>query len=238
MKRLTLLLAGCGVILLAGCWEKPAAQGFTLPEHQNSVDSTRTLTLQQRAGQNFTYIKAGPAHPGKVGGEVLVGSLGAAAGGATLALVGYGALRGSDDDWCDLGAAIGALAGYAIGSNLGAATGVYVVGNSGGETGSYWAAFGGSLLGMLAGGLMASAIMGDSKTDDPAWAPLALMTVGQAGGATLFFNATRKQRVEVPSGSMLNLKDGKLGLAVPEVNITRNAFNSGGYRLSLFTANF
>jgi hypothetical protein len=237
MKRLTLLLAGCGVILLAGCWENSEAQSSALSEYNHSVDSTGILNLQQRVEKNFIYIKAGPSDPGKVGGEMLVGSLGAVTGGAMLALLGYGALR-SGDDCCDLGGAIGVLAGYAIGSNVGAATGVYVVGNSGGETGSYGAAFGGSLLGMLAGGLLASVIMRDSETDDPAWAALLLITASQAGGATLCFNATRKQRVEVPSGSMLNLKDGKLALAVPEVNIAHHAFDSDCYKINLFTANF
>jgi len=242
MKRLTLLLAGCGVILLVWCWENSAAQSLALPEYDNSVDSTRTLTLRQRAEENFIYIKAGPADPGKVGGEMVVGSLGAATGGAMLAFLGYRALSEGDGGGClgcfDDGAIIGALAGYMIGSNVGAATGVYVVGNSGGETGSFWAAFGGSLLGTLAGGLLSSVIVKDSEDDDPAWAALFLITGAQAGGATLCFNATRKQRVEAPSGSMLNLRDGKLALALPEVNISRDAFNSDCYKVNLFKANF
>ncbi len=239
MKKLTVLLAGFGVILLAGCWQDCTAQvrGSILTGVPQVTDSSETLSLEERAEKNFAYIKAGPADPGKVAGEMVVGSLGAATGGAMLALLGYGALR-DGDGCCDLGGAIGALAGYMVGSNVGAATGVYVVGNSGGETGSFWAAFGGSLLGTLAGGVLSSVIMKDSENDAPAWAALLLITGAQAGGATLCFNATRKQRVEVPSGSLLNLKDGRLALAVPKVNVTRDGFNSGCYKVNLFRVNF
>jgi hypothetical protein len=242
MRRLTLLLAGCGVILLAGCCENSAAQSLVLPEYDHSVDSVGALTLQERAEENFTYIKAGPADPGKVGGELLVGSVGAVTGGAMFAFLGYSALSEGDGGGClgcfDEGGIIGALVGYAVGSNVGCATGVYLVGNSDGETGSYWAAFGGSFLGTLAGGLLSSVMLKGSENDAPAWAALVLITGAQAGGATLCFNATRERRVEVPSGSMLNLRDGKLALAVPRVSVSRNAFNRDCYQVNLFKANF
>jgi hypothetical protein len=238
MRKLTLLFAGCAVILLAGSWENSEAQNLIPSKYGYSTDSVSNLTLSDRAAKNFTYVKAGPVDPGKVGGEMLVGSLGAVTGGAMFAMLGYGAFSGSDDGWCDYGAAIGALAGYAIGSNLGAATGVYLVGNSGGETGSYGAAFGGSLLGTLAGGLLSAAMLKGSENDEPAWAALVLITGAQAGGAAICFNATRKKKVEVRSGSMLNLKDGKLALTVPKVRVSLDAFKSGCCKVNLFRANF
>ena len=71
MKRLTLLLAGCGVILLAGCWENSAAQSLALTEYDRSVDSVRTLTLQERAEENFILTKSKYAAGAALALEVL-----------------------------------------------------------------------------------------------------------------------------------------------------------------------
>jgi hypothetical protein len=242
MKKLTVLLAGFGMILLAGCWENSAAheKGLILPGSVQSADSSTALSLEERAEKNFTYIKAGPAGPGKVSAEMVVGGLGALLGGTLCATVGFNiGSEGNSGGFCccDDGGIIGALVGYAVGSNLGAATGVYVVGNSGGEKGSYWAGLGGSLLGTMLGGLVAVSIL-KSSDDDSGTLPLFILTTAQVGGAAIAFNSTRKRKVEVPSGSILNLKDGKLALSVPEVNITGDAFNSGCYKVNLFRANF
>jgi hypothetical protein len=229
MKRLIILLAGFGVFLLAGYWQDCRAQMIAsiLTGAAQVTDSSETLSLQERAEKNFTYIKGGPADAGKVTGELLAGSLGAAVGGVMAARTGF-SIGSEGSGGClgcfDEGGFIGALIGFMIGSNVGAATGVYVVGNSGGEKGSYWAGLGGSLLGTVFGGLCAAAVARDPD-DESGALPLLVLSAAQAGGATLCFNATRKQRVQVPSSSMLNLKVG-------------NGFNSDCYKLNLFQANF
>jgi hypothetical protein len=131
------------------------------------------------------------------------------------------------------------LVGYLVGSNIGSATGVYVVGNSGGEKGSYWASFGGSLLGTFVGALFASALDQELVDDNSGFIPLFVIGAAQAGGATLCFNATRKKRVEMPSaGAMLNLKDGNLAFAFPQVNVSQDTFNSNCYKVNFFEVNF
>jgi len=80
MKRLIILLAGFGVFLLAGCWQNCRAQmkASILTGAAQLTDSSDTLSLQERAEKNFTYIKGGPADAGKVTGELLLGGVGAA----------------------------------------------------------------------------------------------------------------------------------------------------------------
>lgn len=241
MKRLTYLLVVFGVVLLAGCWENSAAQSLALPGYEHSVDSARTLNLQERAGKNFAYIKAGPADPGKVAGELIAGGFGAVVGGTLCARAGFSlASEGSGGCFCccNEGGIIGALVGYLVGSNVGSSVGVWLVGNSGGEKGSYWASLGGSLLGTLVGALCASTLGQELVDDDSGVTPLFVISAAQAGGATLCFNATRKKRVEVPSVSMLNMKDGSLAFSLPQVKISQDAFNSNCYQISFFEASF
>jgi hypothetical protein len=242
MKKRMVLLAGFGVILLAGCWGDSAAQETSslLSANAQLVDSSDTLSLQEKAEKSFGYMKAGPADPGKVGCEFLVGGLGAIVGGTLCARVGFNTFTegsGGCLGCCDVGGMIGGLVGYLIGSNVGSATGVYIVGNSEGEKGSYWAGLGGSLLGTLVGGAFAVAILRGSD-DDSGLAPLSILTAAQAGGATIGFNATRKRSVEVPSGAMLNLKDGELALALPQVSVSQDCLNSNLYEVNVFEANF
>jgi hypothetical protein len=242
MKRLCVLLIGLGVILAAGCQHDVLAQStdsLFLMQIQ-SIDSSESASLKQRAERNFAYIKAGPANPAKVSGEVLVGGLGAVVGGSICAGIGFG--LGSEGDcngFCcfDEGGIIGALVGYAVGSNLGSATGVYVVGNSGGDKGSYWASLGGSLLGTALGGVCAIAILRGSD-DDAGALSLFVLTAAQVGGAAIGFNATRKRKVEVPSGALLNLDEDKLSLAFPQVNVSPDFFGKANFRIDLFQANF
>ncbi len=242
MKKLIILFAGFGLILLAGCWESISAKDkdSVLPGYIQPIDSSMVSTLQERAEKNFAYVKADPADPGKVAGEMMAGGLGAIMGGVVFGKVGFGLASdggGGGFGCCDVGGLIGGLVGYLVGSNMGSATGVCLVGNTGGEKGSFWAGFGGSLLGTLVGGICAAALARDLD-DDSGTAPLFVLTAAQAGGATLGFNATRKKKVEVPSGAMLNLKDDKLTLALPEVNAYPDSFGSANLRIDIFQANF
>jgi hypothetical protein len=243
MKRTVILLTLLGLILLVGGRENSLAQNVSsvLPEYTQSDDSSTAASLQERADKNFKYIKADPVGPGKVAGELLAGSIGSVMGGSICARIGFGiGSEGGGGGFCsfDEGGLIGALVGYAIGSNLGSATGVCLVGNSGGESGSFWAAFGGSLLGMLGGGLLSVAILRSSDNEESSLAAFFLLTGAQAGVATLCFNATRKKKVEGFSNAMFNLEDGKLALAMPQVNISQDSSKSGVYKVNIFKTSF
>jgi hypothetical protein len=242
MKRLAVLTAGLGVILLVGWPEISAAEkrSSVLSGNSEAIDSSSTLSLQERAEKNLAYMKPGPADPGKVGCELLVGGMGAIVGGALCGRAGFSLAsdRGSGCfGCCDVSGFIGGLVGYLVGSNVGCATGVCLVGNSGDEKGSYWASLGGSLLGTLLGGLVGIGIAADSKNGSEVL-PLFVITAAQSGGATMCFNASRKKKVEVPSGAMLNLKDGNLALALPQVNVSQDASNSNCLEVNVFEANF
>jgi hypothetical protein len=243
MKRTVILLAGLGLILLVGGRENSHAQNGNSISLVNvqSTDSSQVQSMQERADMNLKYTEAGPVDPGKVVGELLVGCLGTVVGGSICAGIcnkidsggGSGGFFHFDSD-----GTVGALVGYMIGSNLGSAAGVCLVGNSDGESGSFWAALGGSFLGMLGSGLLSSAIVKDSGNDGPSWATFFLVTGSQAGGATLGFNATRKKRVEGFSHAMFNLEEGRLALAMPQVEISRDSSKSGVYKVNFFKASF
>jgi hypothetical protein len=242
MKKLVVLLIGLGVILAAGCQQDVLAQSadsLFLKQIQ-AIDSSESATLKQRAERNFAYIKAGPADPGKVTGELLAGGLGAIMGGVVFGKVGFGLASdggGGGFGCCDVSGFIGGLVGYLVGSNVGSATGVCLVGNTGGERGSYWASLGGSTVGNVVGGLLAIAIVRESD-DDINVTPFLILTASQAGGATIGFNATRKRKVEVPSGALLNLEEDKLSLSFPQVNASPDSFGTANFRIDLFQANF
>lgn len=243
MKRTAVLLAGLGLILLAGSWENSLAQNGNsiLPGHAQSIDSSVASSLQERTEKNFAFVKAGPVKPGKIAGELLAGSVGAVTGGTILALLGAGALSGDDDGWVDAGQILGALVGYFFGSNLGSAAGVCLVGNSGGEKGSFKASFGGSIFGTLVGGMISAAMVRateNSGKEASGFAAILVLSGAQAGGATIAFNTSRQKKVEVPSGAIFNLEEGKLALAMPQVDISSDSFKSGVYKVNIFEASF
>jgi hypothetical protein len=131
----------------------------------------------------------------------------------------------------------GAIAGYLLLSNLGCAAGVTLVGNTGGEKGSYLSAFGGSCLGTLVGGMLAIG-MARASENGSVWAPFLILTAAQSGGATLFFNQSRKRKLEMSSGALLNLEQGRLIVALPQVNISHHSSGSSDYTVNLFGARF
>lgn len=243
MKRLMVLLAGFGVILLAGCWENSLAEEVDslFARYTRSRDSSRVLSLRERAEKNFAYMKPGPAHPGKVAGEFLAGAIGGAVCGALGARVGWDLtyVEHESEGWLDFNFSglPGAIAGYFILSNLGCAAGVSLVGNTGGEEGSYWASFGGSVAGTFLGGLLAAGIVAASE-DGLGGAPFLVLPLAQAGGAAMGFNATRKKKVEVSGGALLNLQEGGMSLAFPQVSVSHDPSSSGDYKVNLFVAKF
>jgi hypothetical protein len=92
-------------------------------------------------------------------------------------------------------------------------------------------------VGTVVGGLLAFAIVRGSD-DDINLTPFLILTAGQAGGATICFNATRKRKVEVQSGPLLNLNGDKLSLSPPQVHASPDSFGSANFRIDLFQANF
>jgi hypothetical protein len=241
MRKLIALLLALGAIVLVGGLNHSLAQ-VTNPiflQYALLDDSSNSQSEQAKTEQSFIYVKSGPADPGKVVGEFVAGGVGAVIVGTLLGSIGYGIGHEETSGWLDFdeGGFIGAAVGYLVGSNLGCASGVCVVGNSGGEKGSYLTTLGGSLLGTMVGGVIAIAIMRNAEDDD-SWAPMFLVTAAQSGGATSFFNSSRKRRVEIPCGALLNLNDNELSLAFPRVNASLDSFGSADFRLDLFQANF
>jgi len=243
MKKLMVSLAGLGLvlILLAGSFENCSAEEKDSVSQKYPLlnDYFRELSLRANSDNNWFYIEPEPVKPGKVAGEVLLGGFGSVLGGVGGGIIGYSIGHQETSGFLefDMGGFVGALVGYLIGSNLGCATGVYLVGNSGGERGSYLATFGGSLGGTLVGGLVATELIRNSDNEDGSF-PLFLLTLAQAGGATIGFNSSRKKKSEGHSEALLNLKNGNLSLAFPEVDIFQDNLGSDNYKIDLFKAKF
>jgi hypothetical protein len=245
MKKLIVVLAGFGSILLAGGVENSSAQNSqsVFPRYHLSDDSLRALLSKARP--NSIYLKPIRADRRKVAGEFLVGAVGAAVLGYVGARAGWNLTyvehehksKGLCDFDLNLSGLPGAIAGYLILSNLGCAAGVSLVGNTGGEKGSYWASFGGGVAGALAGGLCALGIAVASDYES-AWAPAIVLVASQAGGATMAFNNSRKRKAEVSSGALLNLKGGRLSLAPPGLSVFQGSFSSNSCKVTLFEAKF
>lgn len=239
-KLIALLLALGAAVLVAGpnCSLAQATNPVLL-QYALLDDSSNSQSEQAKAEQSFIYVKPSAADPGKVVGEFVAGGVGAVIGGTLLGSIGYGIGHEETSGWFDFdeGGFIGAAVGYLVGSNLGCASGVCVVGNSGGEKGSYLTTLCGSLLGTMVGGVIAIAIMRNAEDDD-SLAPFLLATAAQSGGATSFFNSSRKRRVEIPPGALLNLNDNELSLAFPRVNVSPNLAGTTHCTVNLFQANF
>jgi len=243
MKKLTVLLAGLGLglILAATCFENSLAEErvFITEKRTFTSDTLPVPSLQQRVERSFKYVKPGPAKPLKVMGEFLSGGAGALLGGTIGGGIGYlTTYQGSEPGVLNFNGWEGAGIGYLIASPFGCALGVYIIGNIGEDKGSYPATLGGSIVGTLLGlGIISSMVKGEGP-DEPAVPAFVLLTVAQAAGATVGYNLFRKKKVEVPSGAMLSLNNGKLSLAFPRVNLSTDSKSSSGYKVNLFQAEF
>lgn len=246
MKKFIARLAriGIGLMLFLVCFENSLAKegNLVLQSYAFSSDSLRTMSLQNIADDNMNRLKPGSVSGGKLAGEFLLGGAGSVASGLLLAKLMAGK-KPEDNNKSflsfdfDFGYYIGLISGYLIGSNLGCAGGVSIIGNNGEEDGDYAAALGGSLLGSLVGGATVLAMGWDA--DDPISPPLYVFTFVQSLGATWGFNLSAKRKnVESLSSALLNLRDEKLTLAFPKVNITLKSNNSTLYRINLFQAKF
>jgi hypothetical protein len=241
MKKLMVFLMGLGLglVLIAGGFETSQAQekSSVFQKTTLSNDSLRVQPLQERVNNNSNYLKPPPVKPMKVAGEVLLGGLGALLGGIAVGIIGFNITYDEEnDDWMNFSGWTGAIAGYVVGSNLGSAAGVYLIGNSGGEKGSYRTTLVGSFAGTLVGGVTAIALL---KDDDEGTLPFAVFTSAQVTGATIGFNLSRKgKKIDAYSEALLNLNDGKLAFAFPQVDVYPDSFGSGKYKVNLFQARF
>ena len=237
MKNLIVLLVGFGVIVLAGGAEYALAEGSQSAFSGSTLSDDSLKALSLRARRDLIYMEPGPARPGKVAGEFVAGGLSSVIFGAVGARIGYSMTYDGGDGFLNFSGLPGAIAGYLLCSNLGCAAGVTVVGNTGGEKGSYWASFGGSVIGTVVGGLLAYGMAGASE-DESALAPAIVFVSAQAAGATLFFNQSRKRKLETSSGALLNLEQGRLSVALPQVNISHRSSGTSDYAVDLFGARF
>ena len=220
----------------------------TSAQERSEVDSQVIGTVvfkplpEARIKDGAVYLKPGPLKPGKVAGEFLLGGAGALLLGLAAGSIGSGVAHSENSDGFgvpDVGAGLAPALGYLLGSNLGCALGVYLIGNSGGETGSFAATFGGSLAGgLLTGGLVVAVAQANKNNHISSPALVIAATVGQTAGAVLAFNSTRKKRVQVSSGALLNLNEGKLAVSFPRVNISPDSKSSSSYKVNLFQTKF
>jgi len=241
MKKLTVFLMGLGLglVLIAGSFETSLAEEKSSVFQTNALlsDSLRAQSLQERIDNNSNYLKPGSLKAGKVAGEVLLGGVGAVAAGVAAGVIGFHITYDeAEDGWMNFSGWPGAIAGYLVGSNLGSAAGVYLIGKSGDEKGSFFATVGGSLVGTLVGGATAVALITDN---DEGTLPFAVFTTAQVTGATIGFNLSRKgKRTDAYSDAVLNLNDGKLAVAFPQVDVSQDSFSSGKHSVNLFQAKF
>jgi hypothetical protein len=119
-----------------------------------------------------------------------------------------------EEDSGMLGAFVGFFAGAAVGSSFG----VYIIGNIGNQTGSYGATLLGSTL-----GIGISLITLSDPDDSAFW--IKLYTLPALGGI-MGFNASRRYKTMPASGSaIINLKDGRMDLAVPIIYFRPSPFD-------------
>lgn len=241
MKKLTILLAGFGLgfILAASEFENLSAAEKGIDSHIDTLLGGQVIInqpVEMEAKRNFIYIEPGPVKSDKIAGEIFAGGAGALLGGVLGAGIGYSlTYKENEGDWFNLSGVPGAVVGYTIASNLGCALGVYLIGNSGDEKGSFGDAFGGSLVGSLLGGGLAYLVAKTEKDVDGIPYRYAIFVVaGQATGAIIGFNHSRKKKAEIPSEGLLNINDGKLSLAFPQVDISKDSH----YKVNLFQVKF
>ncbi len=133
-----------------------------------------------------------------------------------------GAFVFSDGEgWGDLlGAALGGVLGYTIGT----AHGVYMVGSSENVTGSYAATLGGSFLGLLLAYPVSMINIGDTPISMNIAYFIAF--IGPPVGATIGFNLTRRYRTPPTSETgLINFRAGGMYLAVPTIYMVQYPYD-------------
>ena len=241
MKKLSVFLTGLWIslILITGSFETSLAEGNRTASQIDTLLDGQVIVrqpIEEKAKKNFILVEPGPVKSDKVVGEIFAGGAGALLGGVLGAGIGYSlTYKENEGDWFNLSGVPGAVVGYAIASNLGCALGVYLIGNSGDEKASFGDAFGGSVAGSLLGGGLAYLIaQTDKEADGISYEYAVFIVAGQATGAIIGFNHSRKKKAEIPSEGLLNINDGKLSLAFPQVDISKDS----DYKVNLFQVKF
>jgi hypothetical protein len=241
MKKLSAFLTGLWIslILITGSFEISLAKGNRAVSQIDTLLGVQVIInqpVEMEAKRNFIYIEPGPVKSDKIAGEIFAGGAGALLGGVLGAGIGYSlTYKENEGDWFNLSGVPGAVVGYTIASNLGCALGVYLIGNSGDEKGSFGDAFGGSVAGSLLGGGLAYLIaQTDKEADGISYEYAVFVVAGQATGAIIGFNHSRKKKAKIPSEGLLNINSGKLSLAFPQVDISKDS----DYKVNLFQVKF
>ncbi len=119
---------------------------------------------------------------------------------------------------------VGAIAGYALGTPVG----VYLAGSTGDQTGSFLSALIGSVA-ALGGVLVASQGDMDQNIEEfMFWAAPPIF-------ATIGFNLTRRYKSPIAESetALINLRDGRMSLAVPRVYLRPDSFGRGSLSQSV-----
>jgi hypothetical protein len=95
---------------------------------------------------------------------------------------------------------------------------------------------GGSLTGSLVGGGLVFLLYKANHGEGSPAPYFFIAAVAQTTGAVIGFNHSRKKKVEAPSGVLLNLNDGRLSMAFPQVNLSSDSKSSSSYKVNLFQA--
>jgi hypothetical protein len=246
MKKLMVLLAGLGFLLIAGGFEKTSAQERQIVYRvdtlgQGQVIIRQPVGVKAKTEKSFIYAEPDPVNPGKIAGEIMGGGVAATLGGILGAGLGYAVTyNGNRSEWFNTSGVPGAVIGYAIASNIGCALGVYLIGNSGNEKGSFSNTLGGSITGSLVGGglvyLLYKGNHGESQGSPTLYYFIA--AAAQTTGAVIGFNHSRKKKVEAPTGALLNLDDERLSLSFPQVNLSDDSKSPSSYKINFFQAKF
>jgi len=246
MKKIMVFITGLGLgfILIIGGSEKSAAQVESVAFRTDTLNGGQIIIRQPvvvkaETEKGIIYAEPDPVKPEKIAGEVFVGGGTALLLGVLGAGLGYAmTYNGNRDEWFNTSGVPGAVVGYAITSNIGCALGVYLIGNSGNEKGSFSATLGGSLTGSLVGGGLVFLLYKANHNEGSPAPYFFIAAVAQTTGAVIGFNHSRKKKVEAPSGALLNLDNGRLSLAFPQVDLSTDSKSSSSYRLNLFQAKF
>ena len=173
------------------------------PKNSCPVFASTSLGGQRFPGNEQAGWRGTPYGPEAGNGVLMIiagvaGNVVGAFSGAALGRYSYG------------GIILGGLAG----STLGSALGVYLAGSSDGRRGDFAAALGGSLLGEALAFGLALAI----RTEEAPF--MAGFLILPPIGAALLFNSSQRYRSVRAGNGLLNLAEGKLGLGVPDVQVS------------------
>jgi hypothetical protein len=225
---------GLSLVLLICVFGNSMAEEKGLAFQRDALkdNSLKMLLVNETAKNDPMNMEPEPTKPGRVGGELILGSAGAIVSGTGGALIGGSTSLG------------GAVGGYLIASTLGAATGVYLIGNHGDKRGSFNSTLRGSVMGTLVGGGVVFVIARVTNnigacSHDFVVSSVLIITTLQAAGATIGYNHYRRgTKIQTSPPALFSFTNGKLRWAYPAITISSHANCLAASSVSLFQADF